>query len=187
MFIVKNKGEVIRFGLFLLLMGAMAFFVASRVESWRTSGRAQVRSTQPAVSPVTEITPPPSLIEKAQAAPDGANFFADFRMERERTRSALSETLKDVMENQAAAADTRHDAGAQYLATGRFAALEDRAEQMVKAKGFDDAVVNLSDSSAHVVVMAKELSPQQYMQVADMVSRITGIKATGIHVFNRER
>jgi stage III sporulation protein AH len=187
MFIVKNKAEVIRFGLFLLLMGAMAFFVASRVESWRTSGRAQVQGTQSAISPVAGISPQPTLIEKAQAAPDGANFFADFRMERERTRSALSEQLKEVMENQAAAADTRHDAGAQYLATGRFAALEDRAEQMVKAKGFDDAVVNLSDASAHVVVKAKELSPQQYMQVADMVSRITGIKATGIHVFNRER
>jgi stage III sporulation protein AH len=187
MFIIKNRTEIIRFGLFLLLMGAMAYFVASRLETWRTSGREQVRATQPAVSPLSAGAQVPDLLEKAQAVPDGADFFADFRMERERTRSAFRETLKEVMENQAAAAATRQQAGDQYLAAGRFAALEDGAEQMVRAKGFADVVVNLGENTAHVVVKAKELSQQHSMQVVDMVSRITGVKVTAIHVIHRER
>lgn len=186
MFIVKHRTEIIRFGLFLLLMGAMAYFVASRLETWRTSGREQSRVTQPAVSPLGAGTPLPDLVAKAQAAPDGADFFADFRMERERSRSAYRETLRDLMENEATASSTRNQAGEEYLAAGRFAALEDRAEQMVRAKGFADVVVNLSASTVQVVVKAKELSQQQAMQVVDMVSRITGVKATAIQVIHRE-
>jgi stage III sporulation protein AH len=193
MFIVKKRAELLRFGAFLVIMGAMAYFVASRMQTWLASRTDPSltnppRLTQPAAtSPFTGGTGAPHLIEQAPAVPDGSNFFADFRMERERNRAGLQEMLQSLMDNASTSAATRQQAGDQYMAAGRTAALEDRAEQMVKAKGFEDVVVNLAESGAQVVVKAKSINQQQAMQVVDMVSRITGVKPGAIQVMNRER
>lgn len=179
MFIVKRRSEVVRFGIFLALMGLMAYYVAGKMELWRvsrerSSGAAPVNGT-----PATEQT---GLAEST----DGRDFFADFRMGRERSRGALRETLKEVMES-GADQDIKKQASQQYLEIGRTASLEDRAEAMVKAKGFEDVVVHLAEGTAQVVVKTATLTQQQFVQVVDMVSRITGVKASAIQVLARDR
>jgi stage III sporulation protein AH len=56
---------------------------------------------------------------------------------------------------------------------------------MVKARGFSDVVVHLSQGSAQVVVKAASVTQQEVAQVIDTVSRITGVRATAITVMAR--
>lgn len=193
MFIVRKKSEVVRFGVFLLLMGAMAFFVASRFQTWRVSQAAtpvpaaKGQSQQPALGPILAGKEGSSLMDLVRSTPETQDFFAEYKMDRDRNRSTLRETLKELMDDQNVDAATRKTAGEQYMSSANAASLEDRAESMIKAKGFEDVVVNLTQSGAQAVVKAKSLSEAQAAQVMDMITQITGIKGGSIQVFHRER
>lgn len=182
MFIVKRRSEVLRFGLFLVLAGLMAYYVAGKFSEWRISRTHGPAATLPAQGPL--IAGPQTADPSAQA--DGAEFFAEFRMGRERNRGALKETLKEVMDSQSADTETRKQASQQYLAAGRASALEDQAEQLIRAKGFDDALVNLMEGTVQVVVKSHALSQQQFLQLVDLVSRVTGVKAAGVQVMYKD-
>jgi len=186
MFIVKRRAEVVRFGVFLVLTGLMAYYVAGKFAQWRVS-RGHAPAAVTTQTRLAATPPAANPLDQAGATSDGVDFFAEFRMGRERNRGALRETLKDVMESASADADTRKQASQQYLTVGRTVSLEEQAEQMIKAKGFDDALVNLMEGTAQVVVKAHSLSQQQFLQVVDLVSRVTGVKAAGVQVMYKDR
>lgn len=187
MMIVKKRGELARFGLFLVLAGLMAYFVASRAELFRSSGRPadpdpagrQAQVTMPALE--SEGDKPPAGIS------DGANFFAQFRIDREQMRSARREELQVMVDNTNVDAEVRKGASAELRTVQRLAALETQAETMVRAKGFQDVVVLLTESTGQVVVRTASLSPQQAMQVLDTVRRLTGLKPAAIQVWAKDK
>lgn len=178
MFIVKRRSEIAKFAFFLVLMGLMAYYVAGKAAQWRAA-RGESLGALPAVTePEPELQPSQS---------DGRDYFALFRMDRERRRGALRETLQQVMASESADTETRRKASQQLLEEGNLANLESRAELLVKAKGFEDVTVDLGDGTARVVIRAPALSEPQFVQVVDMVNRITGVKPGAIQVIARER
>jgi len=210
-FVVKRGSDLLRFGLFLLVVASLVWYVVGRFGEWRA---ASGPAPEPRQSPLLTDGGPsdagqeggaegpawrstgegPSAAEGlAGASPaaalgmEGRDYFAEFRIERERIRGALGDRLKEVMNSGGATEEVKASAAAQYLELGQRAALESQAEAMVKARGFSDAIVHLSEGSAQVVVKAPQLSQQQVAQVIDTVSRITGVKATAITVTARER
>lgn len=221
MFIVKKRSELIKFGLFLLAVGLMAFYVTGRFAAWRQTMAGESQREVRAAAPATpagqakaapadqakagaQATPAPQaksaavspilggsqqgadLAARAQATSDGSDFFAEFRMERERSRAALTSTLQEVMAGQSIDAGVRKQATEQYMAVSRITSLEAQAEAMIRARGFSDVLVYLSDSAAQVVVKQKELNQAQVMQVVDMVSKVTGVKPASVVVIPRE-
>lgn len=178
MFIVKRRSEVFRFALFLLLMGLLSYYVAGKVQAWRAAGRPPAAA---AAATAPEVT------EESVRDPDLHDYFAEFRMDRERRRGALKEMLKEVMESASADEKTRREASEQYLQEGRMANLESRAEAQVRARGFEDVTVDVAQGSAVVVVKATALTQQQFVQVVDLVSKLTGAKPSVIQVSARER
>ena len=57
---------------------------------------------------------------------------------------------------------------------------ENAAETLLKAKGFVDPVVSITDGKVDVVVNAASLSDQERAQIEDIVKRKTGIAAENI-------
>jgi stage III sporulation protein AH len=183
MIIVKRRAELVRFGLFLLLIGLMTFFVSSRLEAWRLSMQASVEL--PVQGPIL-TDPDPHLPGPATREPQAvSDFFADYRMEREQNRSALRETLREVMDHESIDPEARKRASLQYIRAGEIAAMENQAESMLRAKGFTEVAVFLTEGAAQVVVQAHDLTQQQYLQVVDLVSRVTSVKASAVQVIPR--
>ncbi|HEY3367654.1 MAG TPA: SpoIIIAH-like family protein [Symbiobacteriaceae bacterium] len=185
MFVVKRRSEVIRFGIFLVLAGLLAYYVAGKYVTWQSArgdGGGHPTTTGPIIAGPQGV----DLAQRAVDSGDGSDFFAETRMDRDRNRGALRASLKVVMEDPNTDPDVRKQATQQFLAVGNQESLEERAEAMVKAKGFADALVSLSESSAQVVVKGKGISQQQFMQVVDMVSTITGVKAAAVVVIPRD-
>ena len=59
---------------------------------------------------------------------------------------------------------------------------EAEMENLIKAKGFGDALVFVRDNSVSAVVKTTALSREEVVQVAEVISRIAGIKPEDITV-----
>jgi len=197
MFFVTRRSDLVRFGLFVLLAAFLVWFVAGRVEEWRLSeagsgGAAETALEGAGMAPSPGGAPPSKDADAVPAAGvrgldvgEGRDYFAEYRIDRERTRGALSERLLELMQSEAASEEVRRQASEEYLALGQRAALESQAEAIVKARGFDDVIVQLAEDSAQVVVKAASLTEQQVLSILDAVSRVTGVKTTAISVMAR--
>lgn len=174
MFIVRKRSVLLRFALFLGLAGLMATYVAGKFSVWRTSDESAGESA-------------PALMPERAPVTEEKDFFAAYRLERDQRRGALTERLKEVMESESADVETRRQATREYLNEGRLANLEQRAEAMVKARGFEDVVVDLAEGSLRVVVKSASLSQQQFVQIMETVSQVTGVKPSSIQVISRSR
>ena len=59
---------------------------------------------------------------------------------------------------------------------------EMRVEALVKAKGFEDAIVTMSDEGVNVVVGAGEVTDQQRMQIYDIIQSETEFSAGDVKI-----
>lgn len=192
-FIVKRSSDLIRFGVFVVLVAALVWFVVGRFSTWRAAEVTQEPPVEPPlamepgpVEPVIALDPP--AVEPAAAEEgDGQDYFAEYRINRERNRGALGDRLKEVMASSTADPDVQKAAAQQYLELGQVADMESRAEAMVKARGFEDVIVHLARDSAQVVVKAADLDQHQVVQIIDTVSKITGVKGTAVTVLAKDR
>ena len=55
-------------------------------------------------------------------------------------------------------------------------------ESLVKAKGFEDAIVTMSDSGVNVVVGTAELTAEQAAQIYDIVRSETDLTAGDVKI-----
>ena len=172
MIIVKRKGDIVRMGLFLLLMGAMAYFIFSRSSSFATSQK----STSPATAGALPVEPFMPQVT------DGHDFLAEARLARDQDRSLRQEQLTAMVNNANVDADVRKSAAEELRTAMKYASLETQAEALVRARGVDDVLVKLTDNQALVYVKAKDAGRQQAVQVADAVAAVTGLKLNAVKV-----
>lgn len=112
-------------------------------------------------------------------------FFKDFRYDRENTRKKEVEYIKNIIDNPNSEDETKMEAQNQLIELTNIMEKELGVEGLIKAKGFNDAVVILQDTSVNVVVDKKELSPEEVAQILDIVKRETGQPADNIKIIPR--
>lgn len=110
----------------------------------------------------------------------GADYFASAKLSREQTRAKNKETLMEIVNSKTIASEDKKAAVKEVAEITANAEKESAAEMMLQAKGFEEAMVSISDGSADVVINAEELTNQQMAQVIDIVKRKTGISAEKI-------
>jgi stage III sporulation protein AH len=208
MFIVKKRSEIIRFGLFVALAALMAWFVLTRNALFRTS-QAPTPKTGTAVQqtaagagkgatakPGTAAGQGAQVVTGKQAqtaagkpAPasagvgTGASYLAEYRIEREQQRAARQEQLMAMINNPNVAEEARRAASDQLMQVQKQSAMEAMAEMSLKADGFPDVLVVLSDQTAEVRIRGVAgLTAQQQMQIVDTVSSVTGVKSAYVRV-----
>ena len=110
----------------------------------------------------------------------GNDYFSSAKLAREQSRAKNKETLMEIINNKSLDAKEKKTAVNQVAAITDAAEKENAAELMLEAKGFEDAVVSITDDSADIVINAGELTSQQIAQVQDIVKRKAGIAADKI-------
>ncbi len=68
----------------------------------------------------------------------------------------------------------------EMLKITQIAELENATEMLLAAKGFGDAVVNISDEQVEIVVNSTDVSDVSRAQIEDVVKRKTGKAAENI-------
>lgn len=109
-----------------------------------------------------------------------ADYFASARLTREQTRAKNKETLMNIVNNKSVASADKQSAIKQVANITKNSEKENAAELMLQAKGFENAIVSVSDGNADVVVDSNGLTEKQIAQVEDIVRRKTGVEASNI-------
>lgn len=187
----------LRFGVFLLLVAGMGLYVAARWQQFRLSLRTPVAAVPAAARAAATggaagapYPQAPVLATPESAAGGGAagrDFFAEYRMERDRARGQEREMLWQLMTGAATTEEARRQASLRYLALSTSMGLEAQLEGLIRGRGFEDAVVYLGEGTAQVVVKAPALSGGEAARIGDLVRQVAGIKPQAVTVVQRER
>ena len=130
-------------------------------------------------SNATRVTKP---IITEQAVPVmSIDFFTEYRLERERIRSEKTDLLRDVIKNVTNDKDkkTAQDAILKIMTDKQK---ESEIENLIRSRGFSDALVFVDEHSVSAVIKASSLAKEDVVQVADIISRVSGIKAEDITI-----
>lgn len=100
--------------------------------------------------------------------------FADFRTERERVHTQELTSIDSIINNENTDTQTLAEAQKMKLELTDTMEKELLIEGLLKAKGFEDAVITISDAAVNVIVKQKDLTKQQVAQVLEIVLREAG-------------
>lgn len=166
------------------ILGLALFYAGWRgVGPWVGSVRVQATTTKVHAPAAVPATAPP---EEGRGGVETDDFFTEYRLERERTRSRQVELLKALADNPQSGEETRRKAEEQLLEISRVMAREAEIEQLLRAKGFSDAVVNLRDTTAAVVIKGPHVTGEEAVRISDLVGRGAGISAKNVLIIPKE-
>ena len=109
-----------------------------------------------------------------------AEYIAGVQLNREQVRAKNKETLMEVIGSDKISETEKQSAILSMIRMTEISEKENAAETLLKAKGFVDPVVSITDGKADVVVNAASLTDQERAQIEDIVKRKTEIGADGI-------
>lgn len=87
---------------------------------------------------------------------DANDYFAQSRLSREKARDQAISILKDSLQDDSATDEEIQMAAEQISEYADCSVAEARIESMIKAKGYPEAVVFLSEEGANIIVKPKE-------------------------------
>ncbi|PZN13499.1 MAG: SpoIIIAH-like family protein [Bacillota bacterium] len=116
----------------------------------------------------------------------GAGGFADLRVERQAIYDRQVERLQAIANNANASASAREQAQQALVQLTQRQGVEQQIEQLIRSKGYEDAVVFVYDQAAIVVLKADRFQQADAARVADIVRQVTGIGYEGIRIVARD-
>ncbi|HAA63745.1 MAG TPA: stage III sporulation protein AH, partial [Thermoanaerobacter sp.] len=91
----------------------------------------------------------------------------------------------EIVENKNTSEATRDEAQRQIIKLTEITNQEMIIENLIKAKGFQDAVVMIDNGIVNVIVQADKLSEEEVAQIVEIVSRQTGVSLDNIKIMTR--
>lgn len=113
------------------------------------------------------------------------NYFIEHRLSRDKLRATLIDRLNEIINNEKTNEEMRIKAQNEIISIGKIAELELSLEGLIKAKGFEDALVFLSENSARVVVSTDELTEQDVIKIFEIITSETDIEAENIKIMEK--
>jgi len=122
----------------------------------------------------------PVTVEQVIPA-NSPDFFIEYRLEREKIRSERSDLLRESIK-QAQSDDARTHAQDIVLKMIMEKQKETEMESLIKARGFTDSLVFIRDDSVNAIIKSNSLSREEVIQIADVISRVSGVKIENISI-----
>lgn len=113
----------------------------------------------------------------------GEDYFVNYRLEREKYRQETKGMLQVLLNS----ADSKNRAEAQtkWLEISTQIENEGEIENLLKIKGFTDAVVNYSTAGVHVVIYAEKVTSGEIGLIQEIVQRVTRVRLDQIVISKR--
>lgn len=109
-----------------------------------------------------------------------AAYVSQARVEREQVRSQNKEALMEIINNSELTQEEIQDAIDSMVELTEMTEKETAAETLLEAKGFTNAIVNMSGDTVDVIVNAAALDDAARAQIEDVVIRKTGASIENI-------
>lgn len=117
-------------------------------------------------------------------AAGGEDYFAASRLTREQARDEAVSTLKELSESEKADADAKDEAAKQISAMAEDSVAEANIESLIRAKGYEDAVIMIGEDSVNAVVAQPDggLKAEDVTVIKDIIMSETGMTAGQIKI-----
>jgi len=115
-------------------------------------------------------------------------FFVEYRMDRERARGKQVELLREVMASSSIDEETRKTAHEKFLDISSSISKEMELENLLRARGFQDAAVFLDGNSVTVVVQPgpREAAAEDNTDLAQLVAKSTGVTEDNVIIITKD-
>ena len=111
-----------------------------------------------------------------------SSYMVQARLNREQTRSKNKETLLEVINNKDLDENQKKKAVTSMTELTKTTDMENTVETLLKAKGFEDVLVTITDKQVDVIVNDAEMDETKKAQIENVVKRKTGIAAKNITI-----
>ncbi|MBQ8807845.1 MAG: SpoIIIAH-like family protein [Clostridia bacterium] len=111
-----------------------------------------------------------------------SNFFAQARLDREAGRSRSIETFNSIISNESAAPEAKASAQQGVLELAQNTETETAVENLLREKGFEDAVCYINNGMANVVVKTELLDSAGAAKISEIVMQQSGIPQEKIKI-----
>lgn len=113
----------------------------------------------------------------------GSNdFIVEAKLEREENRMLNKEMLMEIVNNTALSEEQKSDAVKKVSEITDISQREQASETMLKAKGYENVVVTITDDSCDVLVEAGSLDDAKRAQIEEIVKSKTMIPVSNITI-----
>jgi stage III sporulation protein AH len=119
---------------------------------------------------------------EAQLVSATANYFSEATVNRQKARDQAIESLSKLLKDSKLSAKEKTDATNKAFELSKMIETEGKMENLIKAKGFPEAIVYIDDQKANIVVKTNGLLPTQAAQIKDIVMNHGKIKAENISI-----
>jgi len=111
-----------------------------------------------------------------------SDFFAQQRVENESSKTKELEINKEILNNNNSSQEAKNKAEQEISRIAKSIESENSAESLIKAKGYDDALVMVGAETVAVIVKTEKLEAQDVAVIKDIVVGQTGYTADKIKI-----
>lgn len=189
--LLKKKNIIICSMILLLFVVGYAYnsFTSEKLTDANLDMDAQVISSEEAqgAEQVDMSAEGAVVIEDSgrEAVETAASFFSEYRIERDKNRSKEVEMWQDIINSDKAEGNFKDMAQQEIVKIVSLTDKEMIIENLIISRGFNDALVFLTDDSATVIVEAKELTSSNIAQIQDIVVRKTKLDPKDIKIMKK--
>jgi len=123
-------------------------------------------------------------VETVKQNEAGENYFVNYRLKRDQfrqeTKAMLSELLDSTVDQ------SKEQAQVKWLELSTKIQKEGEIENLLKIKGFQDAVADVFMENVTVIVYAPSLTPNEVSIIQDIVVRVTKVRLDKIMISARK-
>lgn len=113
------------------------------------------------------------------------NYYVEYRINRDKLRASLIQNIQFIIDNEHSTEEMKKEAQAKIIELVDIAQQELYIEELIKSKGFDDALVFINEDTARVVVEISELTAVDVAKILDIVIEQTNLNANNITIMKR--
>ncbi len=141
-------------------------------------------------APATTPTASPSIVPSPSPTPDvntGAQteYFDAYRLNRQNIRDMEMRYVQTIAQNENSDAEIRAEAERRLLQITEIMEKELKIENLIKSKGFADAIAFVEEGSVNIVVKAEKLSTSDAAKILKIVTDETKEAAQNITIITR--
>ena len=115
---------------------------------------------------------------------DSDTYIVDMKMTREKQRNQLTEQLNEIINNPSTADEAKVEASNMKVSIVKNSDTELQIENLLLAKGYDEAIVFIDGDKANVVVNMEEIKQNDATKIFEIVSNQSGISRENIKLTN---
>ena len=125
-----------------------------------------------------------NVVENVSAGYESANanFFATYRADRQDTRSQEIVYLDAIIASANSSAEAKNSAETKKQELVAQMESELMLEGLIKAKGFEDAIVSTSSSNINVIIKSAELMSSEVAQIVEIIQGQTNYNLENIKI-----